>query len=187
VAAGSSFLTAFGGGTQSEALRWAVGRAAGRAAEAPRFAWRNFGTHIWACSGFLLACYLECIGSLGFLLDTVGFRMLVWLTSGFFVASAVLYSGWCSTTGRYVESQGAWKPIAWLGTFLYSCGGGLLRDLLTARPLAALDVSTLVPLTTGVVLCKGLRELGNARGGQGSGLVLLAGTPLVACLFAAFA
>lgn len=184
LAAGSAFVTTFGGSTQSEVLRWVVGRAAGSdVAEPPKFAWRRLGAHAWAFSGFVLACALECTGNLGTLLGAACWQAVLSLNMAVIVASAVIHSGWCSPEGCWCAAPSIRGPVSWLGTFLYSCGGGLWRDLLAARQPVALAGNFLLPLAAGVLLCRGLRDLGDAHSGRGDPLVVVAGMPAVYCLF----
>jgi len=79
----------------------------------------------------------------------------------------------------------SWRILTAPGLLLYTCGGGIWRDLLTMRTPSAFAIRNAVPLLLGILLCFVLHELGNKRRRDGKQLVLAAGVPATSCLFAA--
>eukprot|EP00448_Togula_jolla_P027854 CAMPEP_0170649728 /NCGR_PEP_ID=MMETSP0224-20130122/45442_1 /TAXON_ID=285029 /ORGANISM="Togula jolla, Strain CCCM 725" /LENGTH=283 /DNA_ID=CAMNT_0010981379 /DNA_START=15 /DNA_END=866 /DNA_ORIENTATION=- len=74
--------------------------------------------------------------------------------------------------------------VTLLGLFVYSFGGGVLRDLLNHTLPVAFHASVIIPMAVGILFCLALHWLESRGRGQG-GLVLLAGVPFTMLLFRA--
>lgn len=179
--AASAGLTSFGGGTQSTLLHWLGHRCqASDGMEVPpmRFSWQSMWPHVWTLLGVILASSLHWTGRLG---HGAWWRWAVSLNSALFVTAS---------TGWFSDKSPRGHLLRMAGVLLYCCGGGMWRDLLSARVPTALSFSFLIPAGLGLSLCVLLQEqeLRCKSAKQREGIPAAAlGVPAVTCLFNAFA
>lgn len=204
-AVGAALLTAFGGGTQSKVLHWAVERVAGNSARPfPQFPWQRAGPFLWVLIGVSAAALLRSTGWLA-AFEEGPLTCLASINAGIVAGLAVVDSGWFPRRDEAPAEHQKYDPalvelllqphehsstyrfraVSALGAFLYTSGGGIWRDILGMRWPTAFTPSYILPMMAGVFICRAIHELGDKRLTSGR-CVFTLGVPATACLLAAF-